>query len=425
MQRIFNSVLDIINFSFITIMINKIIRIAGLVLIISAVAVSCTKDDNAPDYNYFVSKELSQAFTKSEISNIISFASGSIPEVNVLKPLFSREVNVYKIVYNTTILGEKTEASGLVCVPGLPGEYPVLSFQNGTNTLNSQAPSQVGINNPYLLVEIIASMGYIVVIADYPGFGKSLKVPHPYLVTEPTVRSLTDMFFAVNEFAEFELPGITLKNEYYLLGYSQGGHATLALHKALELEFNNDFNLKGSACGAGPYDVYDLLNRIMNSSSYPMPVYLGYILNSYTSYNQITNPVSDILNEPYASRIKNLYTGLLSSDYINSQLSTSIPILIKPEFLSGFSSSQKYLSLRNALIKNSISGWHTYKPLLLVHGSKDTHVNPVSTENIYSSMIQAGSSPFVCKKVIIPDADHSDALIPFMIQGIIYLNSLR
>ena len=247
----------------------------------------------------------------------------------------------------------------MVCVPAEPGEYPVLSFQNGTNTLNSSAPSQVGVYNPYQLVEIIASMGYIVVIADYPGFGKSLKVPHPYLVTEPTVRSLTDMFYAVHELAENELPGIKLKNEYYLLGYSQGGHATLALHKALELELSNDFNLKGSACGAGPYDIYSLLTGIMNSSSYPMPVYIGYILKAYTSYNQFTNPVSDLFNEPYASRVNNLYTGLLSSDYINSQLSTSIPILFKPEFLSGFSSSQKYLSVRNALITNSISGWHS------------------------------------------------------------------
>lgn len=381
---------------------KKITRISSLVLIIFSVAVSCTKDDQGPEYSYFVSKELSVVYTRSIISGMIDLASVSIPEVKVLKPLLSSDVNVYKIVYNTTILGEKTEASGLVCIPSLPGEYPVLSFQNGTNTLNTLAPSEVGIYNPYQLIEFIASMGYIVVIADYPGFGKSINVPHPYLVTDPTVRSLTDMFYAVNELADKELPGIKIKNEYYLLGYSQGGHATLALHKALELDYNDDFNLKGSDCGSGPYDIYDLLKRIMNSENYPMPVYLGYILKAYTSYNQFTNPISDIFNEPYASRVNNLYNGLLSSDQINSQLSSSILVLIKSDFLSGFSSSQKYLSIRQSLIENSISGWHSYKPLLLVHGSKDTQVDPVSTENIYYSMIQAGTSASVCKKVIIP-----------------------
>ena len=40
----------------------------------------------------------------------------------------------------------------------------------------------------YQLVEIIASLGYVVVIADYPGFGESSQIPHPYLIKEPTVQ---------------------------------------------------------------------------------------------------------------------------------------------------------------------------------------------------------------------------------------------
>ena len=83
-------------------------------------------------------------------------------------------------------------------------------------------------NYSYQLVEMIASMGYVVVIADYPGFGEPRPgLPHPYLIKEPTVQSLVDILFAVKELAILTLPGITLKNEYYLLGYSQGGWATL------------------------------------------------------------------------------------------------------------------------------------------------------------------------------------------------------
>jgi len=140
-----------------------------------------------------------------------------------------------------------------VCVPAKPGDYPVLSFQNGTNTLNASAPSEFPSDYSYQMIELIASLGYIVVISDYPGFGASASIPHPYLVKEPTVRSLVDNFYAVKELALSELQGINLINEYYLLGYSQGGWATLALHKALENEYSEDFDLIGSACGAGPY----------------------------------------------------------------------------------------------------------------------------------------------------------------------------
>ena len=275
--------------------------------------------------------------------------SASNPEVLEIKPLIVNDITVYKIVYKTTVNNQEINASGLVCVPATPGDYPVLSFQNGTNTVNANAPSEIPADYSYQMIELIASLGYIVVISDYPGFGASSSIPHPYLVKEPTVRSLVDNLYAVKELASSELPGINLINEYYLLGYSQGGWATLALHKALETDYSEDFDLIGSACGAGPYNIYLLMQGMINVTTYPMPVYLGYIVNAYTAYNQFTNPVTDIFNEPYASRISSLYTGLLTSSEINDQLTTSIPDLINPDFLAGFESAPEYSSVRDAL----------------------------------------------------------------------------
>jgi hypothetical protein len=188
--------------------------------------------------------------------------------------LIISDVTVYKIVYKTTVDNQDINASGLVCVPATPGDYPVLSFQNGTNTLNSDAPSVFPNDFSYQMIELIASLGYIVVISDYPGFGASVSIPHPYLVKEPTVTSLVDNLYAVRELAASELPGINEINEYYLLGYSQGGWATLALDKALETSYSGDFNLVGSACGAGPYNIYLLMQGMINVTTYPMPVYL-------------------------------------------------------------------------------------------------------------------------------------------------------
>jgi pimeloyl-ACP methyl ester carboxylesterase len=402
-----------------------VLKISSTVLLFLTVVTSCTRDHENPEYSYFVSKELSVSYKKETISYLISTVAGSNPEVNTLKPHIAGDVDVYRLVYRTTVDGKKINASGLICVPTTPGNYPVLSFQNGTNTVNSLAPSELATYNPYVFIEIIASMGYIVVIADYPGFGASAQIPHPYLVKEATVQSLVDMLFAVKELTSSELPGITLKDEYYLLGYSQGGWATLALHKALELDYSNDFNLKGSACGAGPYNISLLLQGMVNAATYEMPVYLGYIVNAYTSYHQFTNPVTDIFNEPYASKISTLYKGLLTSDQINSQLTKSIPGLITSDFLSGFASSQKYASVRDALNNNSIAAWHSYKPLLLIHGGKDTDVDPISTDNMYSAMIQEGTSPDVCERVILPGLDHGKGVLPCMIQGILFLMNLN
>jgi pimeloyl-ACP methyl ester carboxylesterase len=399
-------------------------RLLILLFIAPAIIVSCKKEATAPVYKNFVSKQVSLQLTKEYLSGLIDIASATNPEVLPVKPLILNDVTVYKIVYKTTVKNQETEASGLVCVPAVQGSYPVLSFQNGTNTLNASCPSELPSDYSYQFVELIASLGYIVTIADYPGFGSSVSLPHPYLVREPTVKSLVDMLYAVKEMAG-ELKGISLINKYFLLGYSQGGWATLALHKALELDYSSDFDLKGSACGAGPYDISLLMQGMLNATTYPMPVYIGYIVNAYSAYNQFTNPVTDILKSPYASRISTLYTGQLTSSEINSQLTTSIHDLINPDFLAGFTSAPQYSSVRTALADNSISGWHSYKPLLLVHGASDTTVDPVSTENMYNEMIQAGTPGDLCTKVIIPGADHGSGLIPAMVDGILFLDNLK
>lgn len=404
---------------------RNLLLLAVSIILGSAFVTSCKKDDNPPAYSYYISKQFAVEYTTDYLNSMIDVVSPALPDLATLKPQIKSGIKVYKIVYKTTVNGNQIDASGLIIVPVTKGNYPVLSFQNGTNTLNSSSPSNSPLDYNYQLVELIASMGYVVVFADYPGFGESAQIPHPYLIKEPTVRSLVDLLYTTKEMVSQEFPGITLNNDYYLLGYSQGGWATLALHKALEQNYSSDFNLKGSTCGAGPYDIELLLAGMVNKITYPMPYYLAYIVYAYSAYNQFTNPVSDIFNEPYASRLSTLFTGNLTSTQINSQLTTSISGLITSDFLSGFNTSPKFSSVITALNNNSIVGWHTFKPLLLIHGGNDTSVDPISTENMYNSIIQAGTSTDICKKIIVPGVDHGDGLLPCMIQGITFLNNLK
>lgn len=402
-----------------------IIRAISFLLLSQVLVLSCRKDNVAPENKYFISKELYTTFNETYVSNLLGAASILYPDAAKLKPLVSTGVNIYKIVYETTIKGQKIRASGVVGVPVKPGDYPVLSFQNGTNTLNSNAPSEMPSDYGFQMIEVVASMGYVVVISDYPGFGESSQIPHPYLVAEPTVRSLVDMLYAVKEMDVSDLPDIQLKNDYFIIGYSQGGWATLQLHKALELDYKDDFHLAASVCGAGPYNIYLLMEKIFSQPSFPEPYYIGYVLNAYKAYDQFSNPVSDILKEPYAARISGLYTGQLNSGQINAQLTTSIPDLVNPDFLAGFASSSKYASVKDAMIRNSIAPWNTNVPLLLIHGDADTHVDPSATENMYNGMLQAGTSPNIIKKVILPGADHAGGVVPAMLLGLSFFNDIR
>ncbi|HOW10955.1 MAG TPA: lipase family protein [Bacteroidales bacterium] len=399
-----------------------ILRYFVILFLSASICNSCRKDD-LPVYEHFVRNTPASSYSESYINALLAYAGQSYPEIAGLQQHVSAGVDVYKVVYRTTVEGKRIEASGLVSVPDEPGEYPVLSFQNGTNTLNAACPSQDPGNYLYQLVEYIASMGFVVIIPDYPGFGSSSDIPHPYLLSEPTVKSITDMFRAVNEAVD-NFPGVQLKNEYYLLGYSQGGWSTMSLHKYIETETPDEFTLAGTVCGAGPYDLCNILTGIVNSETYNYPAYLGYIIHAYTSYNYITNPVSDLLNEPYASRLASLYDGNHTADQINSQLSTSIPELVKEDFRINYSDA-KYSSVRNSLVNNSIGPYKTQIPLLLVHGDADTQVPVSSTQLFYDEMILAGTGTSVCTKTIMPGLDHGDAILPGMVQGLEFLINIR
>jgi len=44
---------------------------------------------------------------------------------------------------------------------------------------------------------------------------------------------------------------------------------------------------------------------------------------------------------------------------------------------------------------------------------------------MYAAMIQAGTSTLICRKIIVPGADHGDGLIPSMLEGIFFLNGIK
>jgi pimeloyl-ACP methyl ester carboxylesterase len=267
-------------------------------------------------------------------------------------------------------------------------------------------------------------MGFVVLIPDYPGFGSSSGIPHPFLLKVPTLESVIRMIQAVSE-AENEFEGISVKNECYLIGYSQGGLATFVVHSVLEPGFSSyGLNLRGSACGAGPYELEQMMSDILNVQSYPVPAFIGYIINSWTYYGYISNSINELIKEPYSSKLRQLYDGYHSISEINSQLTTSMPDLFTDEFKNN-SGSVDFSSVGSSLVWNSAYPYKTEIPVLLVHGDSDTQVSVSNTETLYNLLILHGTSPEICKKKLLPGLDHSEALVPFMVEGLKFLINLR
>lgn len=248
-------------------------------------------EDQKPVDNYLVSYDQQKSFRPAFIKIAVEQAANNYPEFDPIIDYLEHGVIVYKISYTTTFDGVKRLASGLVCVPTSVGTYPVLSYQNGTNTLHSKAPSVDPNNKLFLILESMASTGFIVTIPDYLGFGDAEYMPHPYLHKKSTIQSIVDMQLAVKEMVNNHLE-IDMTDDLYIAGYSQGGWATMQLQKAIEENYSNQFNLKASACGAGPYDLKYINEYILQQTEYPMPYFVGYMFNTYINLG-ITTPVDN------------------------------------------------------------------------------------------------------------------------------------
>ena len=159
--------------------------------------------------------------------------------------------------------GKTVQASGLVSVPDKPAgaKSPVLSYQHGTIFRDAEAPSNNAVASEISVV--MASLGYIVLAPDYVGYGVSKGVPHPYLQAAPMAASVIDFLTAAKTWRQ--QTGVYDNQQLFLTGYSEGGYATMAAHRALQAgNLPHLQQLRMVVPGAGPYNVQATLDSLID-----------------------------------------------------------------------------------------------------------------------------------------------------------------
>lgn len=396
-----------------------------LLFVIAGLALNSCKTDDISDQKSsknYISSEL-----KSEITtqNVISTFVGIAPEAILLNSLIRYDVEVRKVTYKTVFKDKDILASGLVCLPKSAGNYPVISFQNGTNTLHSDAPSISEGDVLLSVIEGITSMGFIVVIPDYIGFGESANLPHPYLDAKSTTQSILDLIRAANEYTSDDKVVAKTTKDLFIFGYSQGGWATMQLQKSIEMNYSSEFNLIASSCGAGPYSIEYLNRYIVEQTEYPMPFFIAYLLNAYKAIGLITNPLSDMIQEPYATLIPGLFDGTNNGGTINSKLTSHMSKFFTEEYRTGYATNTKFAGLRSALLANSVTAWKATTPMRLFHGANDDYIPIGVSQKMLADFKTAGVPDSQVQLVTIPNADHTTGVYPTGLQTIIWFLSLK
>ncbi len=363
---------------------------------------------------YLVGYTFVKSVTTAEVKTWFAPYQSIYPDVAEILPAVKYGLKVYSVTYNTTLGTKKLVASGLVCIPEGGGTWPMLSFQNGTNTVNANAPSLSASSYMVQLISGFTATGFVVVLPDYLGFGSSTEVFHPYLHQESTVSSILDLFRAVKEMSGKSDLNMKLSSDLYLMGYSQGGLSTMQLHKAIETNYSSEFKLKAVGAGAGPYNLSMITEQIATTTTYPQPYYIAYIMKGFKSVGAFQNPYTDFFNEPYASKIDGLFNGTNSGGAINGQLTNNMTQLFTPEFRSTLTTGAKYKEMRDALAASSVTAWKIKTPLVLTHGLVDTDVTPLMSQQLYNDLVKLDPSLPV---TYIPMAgyDHGGASAPSLV----------
>jgi len=329
--------------------------------------------------------------TQDEIIFILWFAG--------FDPVADFGISVYDIKYETEGEGGYIDTlSGLVAFPHSPIEaFPILSYQHGTAVNDASAPSLAGLtmDNPeVLLISLVtAPSGYITLFPDYEGLGDPNKF-HPFIIAESYTHSVVNMVRAVKQLST-ELEGedqFQFNDQLFLIGYSEGGYATMAVQRGIELNFSDEFTITTSCPMAGPYDLAGtMVEYFLSIPSYPKPFYVPFVLTSHLWYYQGEDVDFGDYFEPFwADTLPSLFDGTHFGDEIDALMPENPLDIILPDVLEEFTNNEDHF-FRQTLQQNTLLDWIPMSPTYLYHGIGDDIVPFQNAQVAYDTFVSNGA----------------------------------
>jgi hypothetical protein len=339
-------------------------------------------------------------------------------------------VNGYKVSYYT--LNEDDNlvlVSGVLFLPVNPScPSPILSWQHGTIVSDMQAPSQ-NINDNILGV-VSASHGYVVVVSDYLGLGEGEGI-HNYCHSETEASAVIDLIIEGKNIATTE--GVNISDQLFLMGYSQGGHSTMAAVKEIELNYSNIFNITASCPMAGPYSMSNAQASMLDLV-YPNPGYFPYVIFSYQNvYGNLYNNPNELFM-PGFENLFNMYDGSYSMTEINEEIWSIAEddygisqVTFTPLHMIKDSYYQNYLNdashpFKLALQDNDLIDFIPQSPMRLIHCNGDDNVAYENSILAFNSFSQ-----FTTQEIVLLDGgnfNHSDCSVPSIISAKLFFDEL-
>ncbi len=382
-----------------------------IILLISLVGMFCSNL-----VGQVTNVELLDTYSTQEIQGIIS-SFGLPPGIIPLQ----FPVDFYRVSYMTEHPnGSEVEVSGALCLPsGVNCQLALSSYQHGTIAKKTDAPSFQ--SDEGMLGVMYASAGYVSVMADYIGLGISEGL-HPYVHADSEAQACFDLLNAAVSL-QTDL-GFDLNGQLFLWGYSQGGHATMALQRKIELEASTEFEITASAPMSGPYNISGVQADVLTSDQYyPTPGYLPYVILGYQeAYGDLYNNLEEVFLPQYASPLPTWFNGTYSMGYINNQCPNIPSEMLQPDFIAAYESDPNH-PIRLALQDNDLLDWAPQVTTQLLYCIGDDQVSYENSLVAEQAYIDLGST--TVEAIDLGNYNHSGCAPFAMLLGFNLFESLR
>lgn len=342
----------------------------------------------------------------------------------------SVEFNVrnYKITYTTTdAFGQPDTATGLLSFPDQSDfVLPIAVYNHGTVSARGEVPSVEGVLER-ILVQGVAGNRFIVLAPDYLGLGDSDGI-HPYLHAETQASAGRDMVIAVKKWlAEQE---IRHNDQLFVTGYSQGGHASMALARDLEQNPGDDgLTLTAAAHLSGVYDIVPITAGVLGLRDVD-PSGLSFAINTLLSYDFVYNlygGADSLFKEPYLGEVQrflndeiDLYVLGESLDTLLENRNAIVGEMFTDQFVTDVLDSDP--TLIAAYNDNDVFDWAPMAPTLIYYCNADLTVNPAQSIFADSVMRVNGAD-----SLLLEDGgalDHGPCAVPAAVRALRFFQEL-
>ncbi len=197
---------------------------------------------------------------------------------NLAEPGVLHDVVSQRVQYGSTLPDGNfsNELTGLVAFPDVQesdtfvkrAEVILLTHATGST------PSDLNDNDAwYILANLFAGHGYLVVAPDNYGRGGTSDFPETYLQANRTGMNAVDLLRRVSEDSRYEFVfDETTPVDVNIIGYSQGGHSAIASWLAIVRHHSGQFQVRRVHSGGAPHDLYKTVRGVLNTLPEPAMV---------------------------------------------------------------------------------------------------------------------------------------------------------